>query len=161
MTTTAHEDQFTTAPEHVTHQPYDVTAILRQNVADLEKQLQQQQERHSAATARLRDQIERVTSEWERADKAIAEAREDLQSFIESRDAWMARAEKAEAELKELRKQEPVAWVDADGDYYDGCYYPNTWQTAVPLYTRPIPAPAPAVPEITDEALRQQLNRAV
>lgn len=78
---------------------YDTAAILRQNVADLERELQRQRERadialseleatrddnhkmmgeilglreqHSAATARLRDQIERVTSEWERADKAI------------------------------------------------------------------------------------------
>lgn len=129
---------------------YDTAAILRQNVADLEKQLQQQQERHSAATARLRDQIERVTSEWEMADKAVAEAREDLQVWIDSRNEWMARAEKAEAELKELREQEPATFVhDPNGTSIGGTHIEiaDALPLGTDLYTRPIPAPAPAVPD--------------
>lgn len=101
---------------------YDTAAILRQNVADLEKQLQQQRERHSAATARLRDQIERVTSEWERA----------------------------EAELKEMLEQKPVAWCDpvefADDPWsFQGFRIRTKNYQTMPLYTSPIPAPA--VPE--------------
>lgn len=136
MTTTAHEDQFTAATDRHIAQPYDVTAILRQNVADLGRELQRQRER---------------------ADKAIAEAREELRGWIESRNDWMARAEKAEAELKEMREQEPVAyvkykttgsnvglsWIAMPTD----AYYPREGEQ---LYTRPIPAPAPTVPEGDD-----------
>ena len=52
MTTTAHEDQFTDAPEPV-RQPYDTGSILRRNVADLEIALKQQTERAEAAEAEL------------------------------------------------------------------------------------------------------------
>lgn len=110
MTTTACDDQFSAEPEPV-HQPYDVAAILRKNIADLEKELQRQREQNAAATERLREQIERVTSEWERAENDVAAARSDLQSFIDSRNELMARAEAAEAELAKLREQEPVAYV--------------------------------------------------
>ena len=58
MTTTAHEDQFTDAPEPA-RQPYDTGSILRRNVADLEIALKQQTERAEAAEAelaRLREQ---------------------------------------------------------------------------------------------------------
>jgi len=48
MTTTAHEDQFTVAPEPV-RQPYDTGSILRRNVADLEIALRKQTERAEAA----------------------------------------------------------------------------------------------------------------
>ncbi len=73
MTTTACDDQFSAEPEPV-HQPYDVAAILRKNIADLEKELQRQREQNAAATERLREQIERVTSEWERAENDVAAA---------------------------------------------------------------------------------------
>ena len=52
MTTTAHEDQFTDAPEPV-HQPYSTADILRRNVADLEIALRKQTERAEAAEAEL------------------------------------------------------------------------------------------------------------
>jgi len=52
MTTTAHEDQFTAAPEPV-RQPYDTVAILKRNVAALEVSLKQQTERAEAAEAEL------------------------------------------------------------------------------------------------------------
>jgi len=52
MTTTAHEDQFTVAPEPV-HQPYSTADILRRNVADLEIALRKQTERAEAAEAEL------------------------------------------------------------------------------------------------------------
>ena len=52
MTTTAHEDQFTDAPEPA-RQPYDTGSILRRNVADLEIALKQQTERAEAAEAEL------------------------------------------------------------------------------------------------------------
>lgn len=118
---------------------YIVEEILRRNIADLESELQRQreradkaeatlkesQERHAAATARLRDQIERVTSEWERA----------------------------EAELKEMREQEPVAKVTSTAEFGGGRHFnvqwlkPEAMKSGQTLYTRPIPAPAPAVPD--------------
>ena len=58
MTTTAHEDQYTVAPEPV-RQPYDTVAILRRNVADLELALRTQtelKEKAEAELARLREQ---------------------------------------------------------------------------------------------------------
>lgn len=68
------------------NKPYDTAAILRQNVADLERELQRQRERAEAAVADL------------------ASARDDLQSWIDSRNEWMARAHAAEAELKAARE---------------------------------------------------------
>ena len=134
MTTTAHEDQFTADTERHIAQPYDVTAILRQNVADLERELQRQRER---------------------ADKAIAEAREELQGWIESRNDWMARAEKAEAELKAAREQKPIKYLYRVIDCFGHDVLPDdpkgaTILETIPLYTRPIPAPAPTVPEGDD-----------
>lgn len=52
MTTTAHEDQFTDAPEPV-RQTYDTVAILRRNIAALEVALRTQTERAEAADAEL------------------------------------------------------------------------------------------------------------
>lgn len=52
MTTTAHEDQFTDAPEPV-RQPYDTGSILRRNVADLEIALRKQTKRAEKAEAEL------------------------------------------------------------------------------------------------------------
>ena len=52
MTTTAHEDQFTVAPEPV-RQTYDTYSILRRNVADLEIALRKQTERAEKAEAEL------------------------------------------------------------------------------------------------------------
>lgn len=52
MTTTAHEDQFTVAPEPV-RQQYSTADILRRNVADLELALKQQTERAEKAEAEL------------------------------------------------------------------------------------------------------------
>ena len=52
MSSTAHEDQFTDAPEPVRH-PYDTCPILRRNVADLEIALKQQTERAEKAEAEL------------------------------------------------------------------------------------------------------------
>ncbi len=58
MSSTAHEDQFTDAPEPV-RQQYSTADILRRNVVDLEIALKQQTERAEAAEAelaRLREQ---------------------------------------------------------------------------------------------------------
>jgi len=171
MTTTACDDQFSAEPEPV-HQPYDVAAILRKNIADLEKELQRQREQNAAATERLREQIERVTSEWERAENDVAAARSDLQSFIDSRNELMARAEAAEAELAKLREQKPVAfwWIGPDGKDNGGPYRGKPSDSAIDnarnmgcepvlLYARPVPAvPAvavPAVPEEWREVLRE------
>ena len=52
MTTTAHEDQFTDAPEPV-RQTYSTADILRRNVADLEIALKQQTERAEKAESEL------------------------------------------------------------------------------------------------------------
>ncbi len=55
MTTTAHEDQFTTATQTVVvvREAYDAVAILRRNIAALEVALRQQTERAEAAEAEL------------------------------------------------------------------------------------------------------------
>ena len=52
MSSTAHEDQFTDAPEPV-RQTYDTGSILRRNVADLELALKQHTERAEKAEAEL------------------------------------------------------------------------------------------------------------
>jgi len=52
MSSTAHEDQFTDAPEPV-RQQYSTADILRRNVVDLEIALKQQTERAEAAEAEL------------------------------------------------------------------------------------------------------------
>ena len=52
MTTTAHEDQFTTAPDPV-REPMSREAILHRNIADLEIALRTQTERAEAAEAEL------------------------------------------------------------------------------------------------------------
>ena len=59
MTTTAHEDQFTAAPEPV-RQPYDTVAILRRNIASLEVALRTQTERAEKAEAELRSERSRL-----------------------------------------------------------------------------------------------------
>lgn len=96
MTTTAHEDQFTAATQTIepVRQLYDTATILRRNVADLEIALKQQTERAEAA------------------DEKLTTAREDMQSWIDSRNGWMERAGAAEAELAKLREQKPVAWIN-------------------------------------------------
>ena len=55
MTTTAHEDQFTTGTQTIepVRHPYSTEAILRRNVADLELALRTQTERAEAAEAEL------------------------------------------------------------------------------------------------------------
>ena len=68
MTTTAFGDQFTAAPEHVTHQPYGVTAILRQNVADLGRELQRQRERADRAETELKAAREQKPVAWADGD---------------------------------------------------------------------------------------------
>lgn len=64
MTTTAHEDQFTDAPEPV-RQPYDAGSILRRNVADLEIALKQQAERAEKAEAELERLREQKPVAWD------------------------------------------------------------------------------------------------
>jgi DNA repair exonuclease SbcCD ATPase subunit len=163
MTTTACDDQFSAEPEPV-HQPYDVAAILRKNIADLEKELQRQREQNAAATERLREQIERVTSEWERAENDVAAARSDLQSFIDSRNELMARAEAAEAELAPLREQKPALYMafsecgqfirywTRDTANLDATMAVNDF-TVLEFFARP--TPAPAVPEEWREVMAE------
>ena len=89
MTTTAHEDQFTAATQTIepVRQLYDTAAILRRNVAELELALKQQMERAEAA------------------EEKLTTAREDMQSWIDSRNGWMERAGAAEAELLAVREE--------------------------------------------------------
>jgi len=140
MTTTAHEDQFTTATQTIepVRQLYDTAAILRRNVAELELALKQQMERAEAA------------------EEKLTTAREDMQSWIDSRNGWMERAGAAEAELAKMREQEPVAYVKykATGGNVGlswvaiptGAFYPREGEQ---LYAAPVPAPAVAVPDAT------------
>ena len=63
MTTTAHEDQYTVAPEPV-RQPYDTVAILRRNVADLELALRTQTELKEKAEAELAQARQQKPLTW-------------------------------------------------------------------------------------------------
>jgi len=66
MTTTAHEDQFTTGTQTIepVRQPYDTVAILRRNIADMELALKQQAERAEAAEAELANLREQKPVAW-------------------------------------------------------------------------------------------------
>jgi len=140
MTTTAHDDQFTDAPESV-RQPYDAGSILRRNVADLEIALKQQAERAEAAEAEL------------------LAVREDNHSM-------MVEIDELRKELARLREQEPVAWKYKDEPWFDGNHWHDSYavtlsyataifkhKDAVPLYAAPVPAPA--VPEDWREAMQE------
>lgn len=137
MTTTAHEDQFTDAPEPA-RQPCDTGSILRRNVADLELELKQQAERAEAAESEL------------------LAVREDNHSM-------MVEIDELRKELAKMREQEPVAYVKykATGGNVGlswiavptDAYYPREGEQ---LYTSPIPAPAaPSVPEEWRKALQE------
>jgi len=126
MTTTAHEDQFTDAPEPV-RQQYSTADILRRNVADLEIALKQQTERAEAAEAEL------------------LAVREDNHSM-------MMEIDELRKELAKLRKQKPVAWINLNKwtpsngprcvthEEYEKERELLTKLTAV--YAEPVPAPA-------------------
>ena len=133
MTTTAFDDQFTAAPEPV-REPYDTVAILRRNVAALEVALRTQ------------------TGLKEKAEEKLTTARDDMQSWIDSRNGWMERAEKTEAELAKLREQKPVAWRHENGNIF------LPWQKDMivtgavfsPLFAAPVPAPHPGATHCSD-----------
>ena len=124
MTTTAHEDQFTVAPEPV-RQPYDTSSILRRNVADLELELKQQAERAEAAEAEL------------------LAVREDNHSMMVEIDGLRK-------ELARLREQVPLTFVHDPNGYAIGGTHTeiaDALPVGTDLYARPISVPAPAVPE--------------
>ncbi len=130
MTTTAHEDQFTTATQTIerVHAPYDPIAILRQNVADLEVALKQQTERAEAAEG-------------------------ELESVREDNHSMMVEINGLREELARLRKQKPVAWCDPvefkdDPWSFQGFRCRTSNYPTMPLYAAPVHAPAvPAVPD--------------
>ena len=72
---------------------------------------------------------------WDRLQSALSEA--------------TARAERAEAELKKAREQEPVAWKHENGNLFLSWQKDliNTGAVFSPLYAAPIPAPAAQVPQ--------------
>jgi len=133
MTTTAFDDQFTAAPEPV-REPYDTVAILRRNVAALEVALRTQ------------------TGLKEKAEEKLTTARDDMQSWIDSRNGWMERAGAAEDEMRKLAQQKPVAWRHENGDIF------LPWQKDLivtgavfsPLFAAPVPAPHPGATHCDD-----------
>ncbi len=122
MTTTAFDDQFTPATQ----------TILRVNVIESQQQIHNLQTRLAAA-------IERA----EKTEEKLTTARDDMQSWIDSRNGWMERAGAAEAELAKLREQKPVAWRHENGNIF------LPWQKDLivtgavfsPLFAAPVPAP--------------------
>lgn len=116
MTTTAHEDQYTAAPEPV-RQPYDTVAILRRNVADLELALRTQTERAEAAEA----DIERYVG-------INAELATELASLREQKPV-------AYVKYKATGGNVGLAWMAIP----TGEFYPREGEK---LYTDPVPAPA-------------------
>ena len=149
MTTTACDDQFSrTTERHIAM--YSIESILRRNVADLEIALKQQTERAEAA------------------DEKLTTAREDMQSWIDSRNGWMERAGAAEAELAKLRKQKPVAWINLNKwtpSNGPRCVTPEEYEKELELLTKltavyaaPVPALAvlaPPTPFIPDDDTRR------
>ena len=115
MTTTAHEDQFTTGTQTIepVRQPYNTVSILKRNVADLEVALRTQTERAEVAEVEL---------------EAV---REDNHSMM--------------LEIHNLRielEQKPVAWMDAEGDVYKDEPAEDWCPPHVPLYAASVPVPA-------------------
>ncbi len=122
MTTTAFDDQFTPATQ----------TILRVNVIESQQQIHNLQTRLAAA-------IERA----EKAEEKLTTARDDMQSWIDSRNGWMERAGAAEAELAKLREQKPVAWRHENGNIFLPWQKDMITTGAVfsPIYASPVPAP--------------------
>ena len=143
MTTTAHEDQFTTATQTIEPvlRPYSTEAILRRNIADAEKEMQRQSERAESYADALRSLASYVGAGGYNAD--VVDADVFGAKIRWGIDEIMARTEKAEAELARLAQQKPVAWMREDGNLY------LAWQKDLclpevrfsPLYTAPVPAP--------------------
>ncbi|RTL06119.1 hypothetical protein EKK58_06260, partial [Candidatus Dependentiae bacterium] len=71
MTTTACDDQFAPGPIEPVRERFDIVSILRRNVASLEIALRRQTDRAEAA------------------EEKLTTAREDMQSWIDSRNGWM------------------------------------------------------------------------
>jgi len=75
----------------------------------------------------------------------LIEARNDIQTWIDSRNEWMKRAEAAEAELAKLAQQEPVTYVfDPNGYAINGKHneIADALPTGMDLYAAPVPDPA-------------------
>jgi len=152
MTTTAHDDQYTTDPEPL-RQPYDTVAILRRNVADLEIALRKQTERAESYAETLRSIASYVGAGGYNADTVDA-------GVFEGKIRWgigeiMKRMEKVEAELVKLRGQKPVAWINLNKwtpSDWPRCVTPEEYEKKLELLTKltavyAAPVPAPAVPE--------------
>ncbi len=114
MTTTAFDDQFTPATQN----------RLRVNVIESQQQIHDQQTRLAAA-------IERA----EKAEEKLTTARDDMQSWIDSRNGWMERAGAAEAELEAVREDNHSMMLEV-----------NELRTELALKLQSAPVPAPAVP---------------
>jgi len=159
MSSTAHEDQYTTAPEPL-HQPYDTATILRRNVANAEKEMQRQAERAESYAETLRSIASYVGAGGYNADTVDA-------GVFEGKIRWgigeiMKRMEKVEAELVKLRGQKPVAWINLNKwtpSDWPRCVTPEEYEKKLELLTKltavyaaPVPAPAvPATYEIEDQ----------
>jgi len=115
MTTTAFDDQFTPATQN----------RLRVNVIESQQQIHDQQTRLAAA-------IERA----EKAEEKLTTARDDMQSWIDSRNGWMERAGAAEAELEAVREDNHSMMLEV-----------NELRTELALKLQSAPVPAPAVPD--------------
>ena len=144
MTTTAHEDQYTTAPEPV-RQPYDTVAILRRNVADLEVALRKQTERAESYAETLRSIASYVGAGGYNADTVDADV-------FEEKIRWgigeiMKRMEKVEAELAKAREQKPIKYLYRVTDCFGHDVLRDdpkgaTILETIPLYSAPVTAPA-------------------
>lgn len=102
-----------------------------------------------------------VSEAAEAASILAAEVRR-LRDEVNGLTGSMDRAEKA---LKEAQEQGPVAWlcgkdVTTHKEYAEW-FMRFTQEDCTQLYARPVPAaPAVAVPEMTDDALKEMLNAA-
>lgn len=81
-----------------------------------------------------------------------------MSKFVSQADYWQDRAERAEAKLTELEKQEPVAWYVDDVDWgreYNASPDMSNNRTGIPLYARPVPAEKGIVTVTTNDAGRR------
>jgi len=97
---------------------------------------------------------------------SLITARNDIQTWIDSRNKWMARAEAAEAELAKLREQKPVAWINLNKwtpSNGPRCVTPEEYEKELELLTKltavyAAPVPAPAVPATCNDNLQVDIR---
>ena len=97
----------------------------------------------------MQSALSEATARAERAEENERVMAEEYQATCRAHYETIEKLERAEAELKALREQEPVAWKHENGNLFLSWQKDliNTGAVFSPLYAAPIPAPAAQVPQ--------------